>query len=74
MRADVVVFDRDAKAVLLVEVKAPHISITQQVFDQVARYNTVLRAPHVMISNGVVSYIYKVTDHGPEFLKAFPQL
>jgi hypothetical protein len=74
MRADVVVFDRQGAPSLLVEVKAPHISITQQVFDQVARYNVVLKAPYVMLTNGIASYIYQITPNGPDFLKSFPQL
>jgi len=74
MRADVVVFGRTGQPELLVEVKAPHITISQQVFDQVARYNRVLKAPYVMLTNGISSFIYQIQEGAPVFLKAFPQL
>lgn len=51
-RADVVVHNRRGKAILVVECKAPEIALTQSVFDQVSRYNTVLKAPYLMVTNG----------------------
>ena len=38
-RCDAVLFDTDARPLLIVEVKAPTVPITQAVFDQVAVYN-----------------------------------
>jgi hypothetical protein len=59
-RADVVVFDRRARPILLVECKAPDVSIDQSVFDQVGRYNAVVGAPFVLISNGISHYCYRM--------------
>lgn len=40
----------------IVEYKAPHIEITQRVFDQIARYNLVMGAPLLIVSNGLTHY------------------
>lgn len=51
-RADVVVHDRQGDPLLLVECKAPSHPIRQDAFDQGARYNLVLDAPYLVVTNG----------------------
>ncbi len=73
-RADVVVFDRSANPLVIVECKSPETPITQDVFDQVSRYNSEIRAPYVIVTNGVVHYCFRV-DFGEksyEFLTHLP--
>ncbi|HRH39841.1 MAG TPA: type I restriction enzyme HsdR N-terminal domain-containing protein [Flavobacteriales bacterium] len=48
-RADIVVHDRSAKPLLLVECKAPQVKVDQKVFEQAARYNLVFRVPFLMV-------------------------
>jgi type I site-specific restriction endonuclease len=55
-RADLVVHDRGGAPLLLVECKAPGTPIRQAVFDQSARYNTVLGAPFLAVTNGHEHY------------------
>lgn len=55
-RCDTLVADRQGKPLVIVEYKAPEIEITQQVFDQIVRYNMVLRAHYLMVSNGMTHY------------------
>lgn len=55
-RADVIAHDRQGDPLLLVECKAPHVSITQDAFDQCARYNIVLQAPYLVVTNGQTHY------------------
>lgn len=55
-RYDVVVFKPDGSIMLLVECKAPGVSISQQTFDQIARYNMTLNAQHMMLTNGLSHY------------------
>lgn len=55
-RCDTLVADRQGKPLVIVEYKAPEIEITQQVFDQIVRYNMVLRARYLMVSNGMTHY------------------
>lgn len=52
-RCDTVVFDRHLRPLAIVEYKAPTVNITQKVFDQIARYNMVLQAPCLIVSNGL---------------------
>ncbi|OIN59364.1 type I restriction enzyme HsdR N-terminal domain-containing protein [Arsenicibacter rosenii] len=55
-RTDLVTFDRQGKPFLLVECKAPHIALTQSVFDQIGRYNLIHKAPFLVITNGNTHY------------------
>ncbi len=55
-RCDVVAYDSAARPLLLVELKAPHVPITQEVFDQAAVYNTRLQVRFFMLSNGLEHY------------------
>lgn len=56
-RCDTVLFARQSlRRLMIVEYKAPHIEITQGVFDQIARYNLVMEAPLLIVSNGMAHY------------------
>lgn len=55
-RYDIVVFKPDGRIAILVECKAPEIGITQQTFDQIARYNVQLKADYLMLTNGLEHY------------------
>ena len=73
-RYDVVVFNSEGGVDILVECKAPDISITQETFDQIARYNYKLKANLLMVTNGLTHYYCK-TDYRSEkysFLKDIP--
>ena len=59
-RFDIAVFDRNAKPVLLVECKAPTISINQNVFDQAARYNLQLNVNYFFITNGLQHFCCRI--------------
>jgi len=51
-RYDIVVFNKDGSIHILVECKSPNIIISQDVFDQIARYNLKLKAEYLMVTNG----------------------
>jgi hypothetical protein len=55
-RFDIIVYDREFKPYLLIECKSHTIKIDQTVFDQIANYNLALRAPYLMVCNGVQTY------------------
>ncbi|MEF8940358.1 MAG: type I restriction enzyme HsdR N-terminal domain-containing protein [Salinivenus sp.] len=59
-RADVIAHDRQGTPLLLVECKAPSVSIGQDAFDQGARYNLVLGAPYLVVTNGQTHYACRV--------------
>ncbi|WP_024993991.1 type I restriction enzyme HsdR N-terminal domain-containing protein [Phocaeicola paurosaccharolyticus] len=73
-RCDTVLYSRDMSAKLIVEYKAPHIEITQAVFDQITRYNMVLKVEYLIISNGMNHYCCKIdyTNNSYTFLKDIP--
>ncbi|MDE6049423.1 MAG: type I restriction enzyme HsdR N-terminal domain-containing protein [Paramuribaculum sp.] len=55
-RCDTIVYNQSLKPIAIVEYKAPNVEITQQVFDQIARYNMVLGANILIVSNGMKHY------------------
>lgn len=55
-RCDTIVYSRQAQPLAIVEYKAPTVAITQAVFDQIARYNSVIGAPYLIVSNGMSHY------------------
>ena len=52
-RCDTVLYKRDLSARMIIEYKAPDVDITQAVFNQIMRYNMVLRVEYLVISNGI---------------------
>lgn len=61
-RCDTVVYDRTLKPRVIIEYKAPTVNITQQVFDQICRYNMVLQVDYLIVSNGLVHYCCKMDN------------
>ncbi len=73
-RCDTLVADRQGHPLVIVEYKAPEIEITQQVFDQIVRYNMVLRARYLMVSNGMTHYCCQIdyVNNSYSFLNEIP--
>jgi type I site-specific restriction-modification system R (restriction) subunit len=59
-RYDVVVFDRNGDILLIVECKAPGVKISQETFDQIARYNMTLNSQLLLVTNGLQHYCCKI--------------
>lgn len=59
-RCDTVVYDQHLDPLMIIEYKESNISITQDVFDQIVRYNTVLKVQYIVVSNGVKHYCCKM--------------
>lgn len=55
-RCDTVLFKPDGVPLMIVEYKSPDVVITQEVFDQIVRYNMTLKASCLCISNGIQHY------------------
>ena len=73
-RYDGVVFRPNGEIFLLIECKAPEVSISQQTFDQIARYNLVLKAKYLMVTNGLNHYFCQMDFENEKyvFLKELP--
>lgn len=72
-RCDTVVFRNDGTPVVIVEYKAPTVAITQTVFDQIARYNMVLRSHFLIVSNGLRHFCCEM-DYDNETYRFLPQI
>ncbi len=70
-RADILVYDRNGKALAVVECKRPDVDIDSSVAAQAMRYNMVLDVRWLMLTNGVKTLIFR--RDGPAF-KAFGSL
>lgn len=55
-RCDTVIFNPSGDPLMIVEYKSPKVKITQEVFDQIVRYNMVLNARFLTVSNGMTHY------------------
>jgi hypothetical protein len=67
-RYDVVVFQPNGEIYLLIECKAPEVQIIQQTFDQIARYNLVLKAKYLMVTNGLNHYFCQMDFENEKYV------
>ena len=59
-RYDIVVFNKEGKPYMVIECKASHIRLTQEVLTQVGRYNKTLKAEIIGVTNGRDSKFFKI--------------
>ncbi|MDN0064976.1 type I restriction enzyme HsdR N-terminal domain-containing protein [Bacteroides gallinaceum] len=73
-RCDTVLYNRNLTARMIIEYKAPNVEITQAVFDQITRYNMVLKVEYLIVSNGIHHYCCHIdyTTHSYTFLPTVP--
>ncbi len=73
-RYDIAVFKPNGELFLLIECKAPEITISQDTFDQIARYNLKLKAEYLMVTNGLNHYFCQMDFENEKyvFLKDLP--
>lgn len=73
-RADVVVVGDRGEPVAVAECKAPDVAIGRRVLEQAMRYNTVLGARYLLLTNGLKHYCYERTAEGYRPCGGFPDL
>ena len=73
-RSDILIFNRNGKPLLIVECKAPSVKVSQDVFDQIARYNISLKVDFLVVTNGIEHYCCQINhqDKSYHFLKDIP--
>lgn len=73
-RSDIVCYGNGGEPLLIVECKRPSVKITQKTFDQIARYNMVLKVPYLAVTNGLNHFYCKVNHKLKtyEFIKLPP--
>ena len=75
-RYDLVIFNNLGKPQLVIECKAPHIELSQEVIEQVGRYNKTLHAPFIGVSNGRQHFFFRIDFATEEitFCEDFPNI
>ena len=70
-RADIVVIDECAKPHILVECKAPEVAIDNEVVMQATRYNAVVGARYIVLTNGKKLYCFEHIEGKYRAVKEF---
>lgn len=73
-RADIVMYNTEGKANIIVECKAPDVKITQDTFNQIAKYNSQLKVKYLLVTNGMNHYCCEMNYEKNEivFLEEVP--
>lgn len=73
-RCDTIVYSNTGDPMMIIEYKAPHISINQNVFNQIVRYNMVLKTKYLVVSNGMQHYccIIDYENNSYQFIPHIP--
>lgn len=74
LRCDTVLYNRVLQPQMIIEYKAPTITLTQRVFDQISAYNLLLHVDFLVVSNGLRHYCCRMNyeSHTYEFLRDIP--
>ncbi len=72
-RSDILVFNTKGEPEIIVECKSPSVKITQDTFDQIARYNLKLNANYLIITNGL-QHLYCKIDFKKESYVFLPEI
>lgn len=65
-RLDILLYKK-ANPWLLVECKAPEIALTQETFEQAARYNIQVKAPYILLTNGLQHIYFEYNSYRNEY-------
>lgn len=71
-RCDILVSDRNGNTLMIVECKRPEVVIDEQVLKQALKYNMVLNAGYLVITNGKKTYVAKKETDCFEFMSEMP--
>jgi hypothetical protein len=73
-RCDVLIYNRNRSPLLMVECKAENVKISQDVFNQLARYNLIFKVPYLVATNGKDTYCCKINfeTQSYEFISEIP--
>ncbi|MFT7162012.1 MAG: hypothetical protein ACI9GZ_003199 [Bacteroidia bacterium] len=61
-RPDILAYDRAGNPLLLIECKSYDIKTSKSVFEQVAVYNKVIKAPYVVVTNGLQHFCWSQNE------------
>lgn len=67
-RTDVLVYNKSGKPFLIIECKAPKISIDQKVIEQIGVYNKTKDATYLCVTNGLKHYCWSYNEIENKFI------
>ena len=73
-RSDLRIYDRQGKVFLLAECKAWNVKLDDKVVKQICTYNMDIKAPYLLITNGMDIYCWRAEQEQIEFLEEIPRL
>ena len=73
-RFDLLIFDKNHQPFILIECKSPKVKVNQDTFEQIAWYNSTLKVPYLLVTNGITTYCCSVNykDSSFSFLQKIP--
>ncbi|MFN1835712.1 type I restriction enzyme HsdR N-terminal domain-containing protein [Balneola sp. MJW-20] len=72
-RTDLICYDDALQPYLLCECKSNKIALDEKSAQQISRYNTIIGAPYLLISNGITDYWFEVSGETPTALHEIPE-
>lgn len=66
-RTDMLVFNKLGKPLMVLECKASEVAISQNVIEQVSRYNKTIQAKYLCVSNGLKHYCWTYNEEAQNF-------
>ena len=75
-RFDLLLFDHQGQPVMVIECKRATEALDQAVIDQAGRYNTTLKAPFLMVTNGLQHLVFQIDFTNGKFIRLphFPSI
>jgi len=67
-RTDILIFNTEGLPHIIIECKAPSIKISQETFDQIARYNLKLNANYLVVTNGLEHFFCSMDTVNEKFV------
>jgi hypothetical protein len=74
-RADIVIYNREGMPTVIVECKASNVRITQDAFNQIAKYNYKLKVKYLIVTNGLKHFCCEMDYENNKitFLEEIPE-
>ena len=74
LRCDTLLYNKQLQPQMIIEYKAPDVTITQRVFNQITAYNMLLHVDYLVVSNGLQHYCCHMDyeRNSYEFLRDIP--
>ncbi|MCF8255575.1 MAG: type I restriction enzyme HsdR N-terminal domain-containing protein, partial [Bacteroidia bacterium] len=74
-RFDVLLYNKLGKPEMLIECKAPEVSLSKETIFQIATYNLVFKVPYLFVSNGLSHLLFVLNESGVYMpTEVFPEI